>query len=202
MISCYDWWPWTKPSYITMTRRQRNNKWSGGIAAHPAPKKFRVPTSAGKVLASIFLGSRRHSPHWLSSKGPDYQRGVLLISAGAIEEHFEGKTPREGHQRGLVLAPQCPGSPGTCNWEETGLPGLPMSWSPTLFSGSGPLGLPPVPWTEKNNLKVAIFRPTQRSLLSWRPSWTDKLLNFFLSGLQKLEQQAKNCIELRGEYVE
>jgi len=27
------------------------------------------------------------------------------------------------------------------------------------------------------------------------------LLNFFLSGLQKLEQQAKTCIELRGEYV-
>ena len=37
MISCRDWWPWTKPGYITMTRRQSNNQWSGGIAAHPAP---------------------------------------------------------------------------------------------------------------------------------------------------------------------
>jgi len=37
-----------------MTRRQRNNQWSGGIAAHPAPKKLRVQKSAGKVLASIF----------------------------------------------------------------------------------------------------------------------------------------------------
>jgi len=27
-----------KPGYITMTRRQSNNQWSGGIAAHPAPK--------------------------------------------------------------------------------------------------------------------------------------------------------------------
>jgi hypothetical protein len=43
------------------------------------------------------------------------------------------------------------GSPDTCNTEETRLPGLPMSWSPTLFSGSGPVGLPPVPWTEKPN---------------------------------------------------
>jgi len=25
---------------------------------------------------------------------------------------------------------------------------------------------------------------------------------FFLSGLQQLEQRVKNCIELRGEYVE
>jgi len=37
-----------------MTRRQSNNEWSGGIAAHPTPKKFRVQKSTGKVLASIF----------------------------------------------------------------------------------------------------------------------------------------------------
>jgi len=96
-----------------------------------------------------FLGSRRHPPHWLSSKGPNYQRGVLLISAGATEGHFEGKTPREDHEGGFVLAQQCPGSTSTCNPEETGPPGLPVSWSPTLFSGSGPVGLPPVPWIKK-----------------------------------------------------
>ena len=39
----------------------------------------------------------------------------------------------------------------------------------------------------KNNWKVAIFRLTQRSLLQRRPGWTDNILNFFLSGLQKLE---------------
>ena len=33
-----DFWPWTKPGYITMTRRPSNSEWSGGIAAHPAPK--------------------------------------------------------------------------------------------------------------------------------------------------------------------
>jgi len=37
-----------------MTPRQSNNQWGGGIAAHPAPKKFRVQKSFGKVLASIF----------------------------------------------------------------------------------------------------------------------------------------------------
>jgi len=31
---------------------------------------------------------------------------------------FEGKTQRESHQGGLVLARQCPGSPGTCNPEK------------------------------------------------------------------------------------
>jgi len=32
--------------------------------------------------------------------------------------------------------------------------------------------------------------------------WLDEQPSeFFLSGLQKLEQRAKKCIELRGEYV-
>ena len=48
-----------------------------------------------------------------------------------------------------------------------------------MFSGSGPVELSPVPWTEKNNWKFAIFRPMRRSLLPRRPGWTDKLLNFF-----------------------
>ena len=33
-------------------------------------------------------------------------------------------------------------------------------------------------------------------------TWLDRPSEFFLSGLQKLEQQAKKCIELHGEYVE
>ena len=54
----------------------------------------------------------------------------------------------------------------------------------------------------KNNWKVTIFRPTRRSLLPRRPGCTDNLLNFFLSGLQKLEPRAKKCIGIFGEYVE
>jgi len=34
-------------------------------------------------------------------------------------------------------------------------------------------------------------------------TWLDgQPSEFLLSGLQKLQQRAKNCIELRGEYVE
>ena len=60
-----------------------------------------------KISCLDFFGSRRRPPHWLSPKGSNYQRRVLLISAGEIERHFEGKTPREGHSGGLVLARQC-----------------------------------------------------------------------------------------------
>jgi len=54
----------------------------------------------------------------------------------------------------------------------------------------------------KKQFKFVIFRPTRSSLLPRRPGWTEKILIFFLSDLQKLEQRAKECIELRGEYVE
>jgi len=154
MISCREWWP----GYITMTQRQSNNQWSGSRMAHPVPpQKIQSAKIRWKSSCLDFLGSRRHPPHWLSSKGPNYQRGVLLISAGATEGHFEGKTPWEGHQWGLVLAQQCPSSLGTCNPEGTGLPGLPVSWSPNLFFGSGPIRLPPVPWTEKTIKRSPFF---------------------------------------------
>ena len=39
-------------------------------------------------------------------------------------------------------------------------------------------------------------------MLPRRPGWTENILIFFLSGLKKLEQRGKKCIELRGEYVE
>ena len=112
-----------------------------------------------KFSPRFFLGSRRHPPRWLSFKGPNYQIRVLLISAGANEGHFAGK-----NQWGLVLARQCSGSPGTCNPEETGLPVL----SSTPFFGSGPVGLPPVPLTEKTFEKFAIFRPTSYLLLKFK----------------------------------
>jgi len=111
MISCRDWWPWTKPGYITMTRSQSNNQWSGGIAAHLAPKKSECKNPMEKFSTRVF-GTRRHTPHWLSSKRPNYERGVLRISAGANAGHFEGRTPREGHQGGSCSCTTMPSLTG------------------------------------------------------------------------------------------
>jgi len=202
MTSCRDWLRWTKPGYITMTRRQSNNQWSGGIATDPAPKNFECRIR-WKISRLDFLGSRRHPPHWLSSKGPNYH--LLLTSAGAIEGNFGGKISRQVHQVGLVLARQCPGSPGTCNPEETGLLGLPVSWSTTLFSGSGPrrTSICSLDWEGKGGgIESSPFLARRGGhccrgdLVGRQPS------DFFLSVLQKLEQRAKKCVELREEYVE
>jgi hypothetical protein len=49
----------------------------------------------------------------------------------------------------------------------------------------------------KTQLKVLHISPKWRSFLPRKSDWKDKLL-ISLSVLQKLEQRAKKCIELRG----
>ena len=177
-----------------MTWRQSNNQWSSGIAAHPNPKnsecknlleKFSIFWDQDGILRIDYLPKGQT----INAK---YYSSLLVQLKDILKENAAEMSPR-----GLVLAWQCPGSPVTCNTEETGLPGLPMSWSPTLFSGSGPVRLPPVLWTEKTIERSPFFVHWCRGdLVGQQHS------EFFLSGLQKLEQWAKKCIELRGECVE
>ena len=213
MISCRDWWPWTKPGYITMTRRQSNNRWRGDIAAHPAPKNsecekplekfspriFGIKTDTSSLI--IFQRAKLSTPHWLSSQGPNYQRRVfssLLVQLKDIlKEKHSGKVTKVVlflHDNTLAyralatrkklayLGFQCLDHP---------------PYSPDLARRTTTYSLY---W--KNKGKFAIFCPARRSLLARRPGWTDDILIFFLSGLQKLEQRAKKCTELRGEYGE
>ena len=175
-----DWWPWTKPGYITMTRRQSNHQLGGGIVAHPDPKNSKCKNPL-ENFSPRYFGIKMASSSLII-----FQRAkLLLISPGAIEGHFERKMPHEGHQGGLVLARQCPGSLGTCNPEETGLPGLPVSWWPTLFSRCGPVGLPPVPWTEKQ-LKGCHFL-SNAEVIAAAETWLDRQLSeFFFEWLAKV----------------
>jgi len=98
----------------------------GRHSGSPCPKNSERKNPL-EISRLDFLGSSRHPPHCLSSKGPNYQRGALLVSADTNEGYFGGKTPREVHQGSVFLARQCPSSSGIFNPEETGLPGLPMS---------------------------------------------------------------------------
>ena len=161
-----------------MTRRQSNNQWTGRMGVHQ-PQKFPSTKIRWKSSRLDFLLIKTASSSLII-----FQRAKLSMRSIAHlcwfnwrtfgRKNTAGRSPRD-----LVLARKCPGSTGTCSPEETGLPGLPVSWSPTLFSGSGPVGLPPVPWTEKSKWKVVIFRPTRRSLLPRGPAWTGNILNFF-----------------------
>jgi transposase len=176
MISCRDWWPWTKPSYLTTTRRQSNNQKSGGIAAHPHPKKIPSAKIRWKMLASIF---------W-------YQDGILLIvylpkDQTINAEYYSSllvqfKDILKGKRRGkftkvvLFLHKNAPahrtlGTQNKLAYHELQHLDHPP-YSPDLAPSDYHLfpGL-------KNNWKVAIFLTTRRSLVPRRPGCTDNILN-------------------------
>ena len=112
-----------------------NSQGNLGISAKSIAKQLGI--SRERVGSNIHedLDMRKLSAKWVPKCLNADQKHQRCQSSEQLLEFF--------------LARQCPSSPGTSNPEETGRPGLPVSSSPTLFSRSGPVGLPPVPWTEK-----------------------------------------------------
>jgi len=127
----------------------------------------------------------------------EYYSSLLVQLKDILKEKRRGKITKGG----LVLARQCLGSPGTCNSEETGLPGLPVSWSLTLSADLAPSDYHLFPELKKQ-LKGRRFS-SDVEVIAVAVTWLDgQISDFFLSGLQKSEQRAKKCIELHGAYVE
>ena len=129
-------------------------KWRHSGSPRPKNSKCKTPLEKfssrflGIMMASSFIMVQRVKLSTWS-----IYSSLLVQLKDILKEKHRGKVTK-----GLLfLHDNAPGSPGTCNSEETGLPGLPVSWSPTLFSGSGPVGLPPVPWTEKTIERSPFF---------------------------------------------
>ena len=138
-----------------MTRRQSNNQWSGGIAAHPAPKNSECKNPLEK-FSPRFFGMKTASSSLIIFQMVNYHRGVLLSSAGAIEGHFERKTPREFTKVVLFLhnAPAHRALATQKTLAYLGFHFLDHShYSPDLTL----VRLPPVPWTEKTIERSPFF---------------------------------------------
>ena len=74
-----------------MTRRQSNNQRRGGVTAQPAPKNSECKNPLEK-FSPRFFGIKTASFSLIM-----FQRAKLSTRfAGAIEGHFEGKTPQGG----------------------------------------------------------------------------------------------------------
>ena len=152
----------------------------------PRPKKFRMQKFAGKVLASNFFGIKTAFSSLIIFHRANYQRGVLVITAGAIGRTFWGKNAAERSPRESCSCMTMPRltvhlQPRR-NWP---------TWASNVTITHPILRIWPRQTTTcsldwKNNWKVAIFRPTRRSLLPRRPGWTDNLLNFFVEWLAKV----------------
>jgi len=105
--------------------KQQSMEWRH--SGSPCPKKFRVQKSAGKVRASIFWDQGGILLIDYLLKGQTINAEYYSYLLVQLKDIFRGKRPGKVTKGGLVLARQCPGSPGTCNPEENGLPGLPVS---------------------------------------------------------------------------
>jgi len=159
-----------------------------------------VQKSAGKVLASIFWDQDGillidHLPKGQTINA-EYYSSLLVQLKDISKEKRRGNFTKGV----LFLHDNAPAHRALATQKKLAYLGFQCLDHPPYSPDLAPSDYHLFPGPKKN-LKVAIFRPTRRSLLPRRPGWTDNLLIFF-SGLQKLEQWAKKCIERRGEYVE
>jgi len=177
MVSCRDWWRWTKPGYITMTRRQSNNQWSGGIAAHPTPKNSVCKNPLEKFSPRFF--EIKTAPNSLII----FQRAKLSTRSishlywcnwrAVWRKNALGRSPR-GSCSCTTMARLTGNLKPRKNWS---------TWASNVLITHPTLQIWPRRTTTcsldwKKNWKVAIFRPTRRSLLPRRPGWTDNFLLF------------------------
>ena len=158
MISRRNWWPWSKAGYITMTRRQSNNQWSRGIAAQPAPKNYECKNPLEKFSPRFFGDQDGILLIDYLPKGQtinmEYCSSLLVQLKDILKEKRHGKVTKGV----LFLHDNAPAHRALATQKKLAYLGwLPLSWPPTLFSGSGPVGLPPVPWTENTIERSPFF---------------------------------------------
>jgi len=87
-------------------RMQQSMEWRHSCS--PRPQRIPSRKIRLKICRLDFLASRLHLPHWLTSKEPNEQYGVLCTSAGAVGEHFEGKLGGKFITVFLFLHCNCP----------------------------------------------------------------------------------------------
>jgi len=179
--------------------KQQSMEWRH--SGSPCPKKFRVQKSTGKVLGSIFWDQDGILPIDYLPKGQtinvEYYSSLLVQLKDILKEKPCWKVTKvvlflhdnalahwalESLKKLAYLGFQCfdhsPYSPELAPVDYNLFPGLKKQFKDRHFS---------------SNAKVIAATET----------WLDgQLSEFVLSGLQTLQQQAKKCIELCGEYAE
>jgi len=166
----------------------------------PNPKKFRVQKSAGKVLASIFWDQDGILLDCLP-KGrtinAEYYSSLLVQLKDILKEKRCGKFTKGV----LFLHDNAPAHWALATQKKLAYLGFQCIDHPPYSPDLAPSDYHLFP-TLKKQLKGRHFS-SDTEVIAAVETWLDgQPSEFFLSGLRKLEQWAKKCIELRGEYVE
>ena len=133
--------------HYDLETKQQSVEWRNN--GSPNSKKFRVQKSARKILASIFWDQDSILLIDYLPKGQtinaEYYSSVLVQLKDILKE----KCRRKVTNGVLFLHDNAPAHRALASQKKLAYPGFQCLGSPTVFSGSGPIGLPPVPWTEK-----------------------------------------------------
>ena len=172
----------------------------------PKPQKFRVHKSAGKFLTSIFWIKTASSSLIIFQMSKLSTRSLThLCWSDAIEGRFEGKSPRGGKfTKGvlLFLHENAPAHRALSIQRKLAYLGFQYLDHPLCSPDLTPSAYHLFPELKKNSWKVAIFRPTRRSLLPRRPGWTDNVLIFFWVTCKSKSNGLRSVLSFVGEYVE
>ena len=184
-----------------MTRKQSNNQWSGAIAAHPAPKNSECKDPLEKFSPRFFGIKTASSSLIIFQRAKLSTRSITHLCwcnwRTSWRKNAAGRSPR-----GSCSCTTMPRLTGHLQpWRNWPIRASIALITHTTISGSGPVGLPPVRWTEKQS-KVCHFS-SDAEVIAAAETWLDgQPSDFLLNGLRKLEQRTKKCIDLGGEYVE
>ena len=186
--------------YEPETKQQSVEWWNSG--SHSL-QKFRVQKSAGKVIASIFWDQDGILLIDYLQKGQtinaEYYSSLLVQLKDILKEK---RRTAERSPRGSCSCTTVPWLTGHLqprrNWP---------TWASIVLITNPILQIWPRQTTTmfpglKKQLQGRHFS-SNAEVIAAAETWLDgQLSEFFLSGLQKLEQWGKKCIELHGEYVE
>lgn len=179
--------------------KQQSMEWRH--SGSPRPKKFRVQKSAGKVLASIFWDQDGILLIDYLPKGQtinaEYYSSLLVQLKDILKEKRRGKVTKGV----LFLHDNAPAHRALATQKKLAYLGFQCLDHPPYSPDLAPSDYHLFPGLKKQ-LKGRHFS-SDAEVIAAAETWLDgQPSEFFLSGLQKLEQRAKKCIELRGECVE
>ena len=185
-----------------MTRRLSNNKWSGGTAAHPASKSSECKNPLEK-FSPRFFGIKTASSSLIifqrvfQTINAEYYSSLLV----QLKDILKKKRCRKVTKVVLFLYDNAPVHRSLATQKKRAYLGFQCLDHPPYSLDLAPLDYHLFPELKKK-LKGRHFS-SYAEVTAATETWLDgQPSKFFLSGLQKLKQQAKKCTELCGEYVE
>jgi len=184
--------------YYYPDTKQQSMEWRH--SGSPRPKKFQVQKSAGKFLASIFGDQDGILIDYLpkgQTINTEYYSSLLVQLKGILKEKRHGKVANGV----LLLHDNAPANRAFVTQKKLAYLGFQRLDHPPHSPDMAPSDYNLFPGLKKQ-LKGRHFS-SDAEVIAAAETWLDGPSQFsFLSGLQKIEQRAKKCTELRGEHVE